>query len=106
VGSSPAVSGAPHVVDQVERVAARRAGERLGPRHRDPHARLVPCGPHLGHEDLVRLDSVERLTEAPAAFRGTILVASHDVPFLRRIGCTRWWSVDGGLHELAHPGRR
>jgi ATPase subunit of ABC transporter with duplicated ATPase domains len=49
------------------------------------------------------LDSVERLTEALAAFRGTLVVASHDVPFLRRIGCTRWWSVDGGLHEVAEP---
>jgi ATPase subunit of ABC transporter with duplicated ATPase domains len=52
------------------------------------------------------LDSVERLTEAVAAFRGAAIVASHDVAFLRRIGCTRWWSVDCGLHELVHPGRR
>ncbi|TWF78419.1 ATPase subunit of ABC transporter with duplicated ATPase domains [Pseudonocardia hierapolitana] len=52
------------------------------------------------------LDSVERLTEALAAFRGTIIVASHDVPFLRRVGCSRWWSVDDGLQELVHPGRR
>ncbi len=51
------------------------------------------------------LDSVERLTEALAAFRGALLVASHDLPFLRRIGCVRWWSVDGALHEVPEPGR-
>ena len=50
------------------------------------------------------LDSVERLTEALAAFRGTLVVASHDHPFLRKVGCTRWWSVDGGLLEIAEPG--
>jgi ATPase subunit of ABC transporter with duplicated ATPase domains len=50
------------------------------------------------------LDSVERLTEALAAFRGTLVVASHDHPFLRKVGCTRWWSVDGGLREVAEPG--
>jgi ATPase subunit of ABC transporter with duplicated ATPase domains len=50
------------------------------------------------------LDSVDRLTEALAGFRGTLVVASHDLPFLRGIGCTRWWSLDGGLHEVARPG--
>jgi ATPase subunit of ABC transporter with duplicated ATPase domains len=50
------------------------------------------------------LDSVERLTEALAGFRGTLVVASHDHPFLRKVGCTRWWSVDGGLREVAEPG--
>jgi ATPase subunit of ABC transporter with duplicated ATPase domains len=52
------------------------------------------------------LDSVERLTEALAAFRGTVVVASHDLPFLHKIGCDRWWSVDGGLHEVRRPDRR
>ena len=51
------------------------------------------------------LDSVERLTEALAAFGGTLVVVSHDLPFLRRIGCSRWWSADGGLHEAADAGR-
>ena len=50
------------------------------------------------------LDSVERLTEALLAFRGAVVVAGHDLPFLRAIGCTRWWSVEGGLHEVAGPG--
>jgi ATPase subunit of ABC transporter with duplicated ATPase domains len=50
------------------------------------------------------LDSVDRLTEALAGFRGTLVVASHDLPFLRGIGCIRWWSLDGGLHEVARPG--
>jgi ATPase subunit of ABC transporter with duplicated ATPase domains len=49
------------------------------------------------------LDSVERLTEALRAFRGAVVVASHDVPFLRRIGCTRWWNVESGLCEMPEP---
>ncbi|WP_158228161.1 ABC-F family ATP-binding cassette domain-containing protein [Pseudonocardia sp. MH-G8] len=49
------------------------------------------------------LDSVERLTEAVRAFRGAVVVASHDVPFLRRIGCTRWWNVESGLCEVSEP---
>ncbi|MHA6624596.1 ABC-F family ATP-binding cassette domain-containing protein [Pseudonocardia sichuanensis] len=49
------------------------------------------------------LDSVERLTEALRAFRGAVVVASHDLPFLWRIGCTRWWNVESGLREVSGP---
>ncbi|MBB5855825.1 ABC-F family ATP-binding cassette domain-containing protein [Amycolatopsis umgeniensis] len=36
------------------------------------------------------LASVRRLTEALLAYRGTLIVASHDRPFLKDIGITRW----------------
>ena len=34
--------------------------------------------------------SVRHLADALGNFRGAVLVASHDVPFLRSIGITRW----------------
>ncbi|MFF2650333.1 ABC-F family ATP-binding cassette domain-containing protein [Streptomyces sp. NPDC058045] len=43
--------------------------------------------------------SVRKLTSALDSYRGALLVASHDVPFLRSIGITRWMLLDGGLHE-------
>ncbi|WP_181771467.1 ABC-F family ATP-binding cassette domain-containing protein [Amycolatopsis pittospori] len=36
------------------------------------------------------LASVRRLTEALRAYRGALIVASHDRPFLKDIGITRW----------------
>lgn len=47
--------------------------------------------------------SVERLLEALRDYRGALLVASHDLPFLRRIGIGRWWSVEDGLQETGPP---
>jgi ATPase subunit of ABC transporter with duplicated ATPase domains len=38
--------------------------------------------------------SVRQLSEALAGYRGAILVASHDVPFLRSAGITRWLRLD------------
>ncbi|PSK96263.1 ATPase subunit of ABC transporter with duplicated ATPase domains [Murinocardiopsis flavida] len=42
------------------------------------------------------LHSVGQLTLALADYRGALLVAGHDLPFLRGLGITRWWSTDGG----------
>jgi ATPase subunit of ABC transporter with duplicated ATPase domains len=39
------------------------------------------------------LDSVEQLTAALAGYRGALIVASHDRPFLADIGVQRWWEV-------------
>jgi len=63
----------------------------------DPPPQLLVLDEPTNNLDL---DSVERLTEALAAFRGAVVVAGHDLPFLRKIGCTRWWSVEDGLHEV------
>jgi ATPase subunit of ABC transporter with duplicated ATPase domains len=43
------------------------------------------------------LASVRQLTGALAAYRGALLVASHDVTFLRDLGITRWLLLDGEL---------
>jgi len=38
--------------------------------------------------------SVRQLSQALGGYRGAILVASHDVPFLRTAGITRWLRLD------------
>ncbi|MGP3999785.1 ABC-F family ATP-binding cassette domain-containing protein [Streptomyces sp. 8N706] len=47
--------------------------------------------------------SVRRLTVALESYEGALIVASHDVPFLRGIGITRWVRLDGELSPL-DPG--
>jgi len=38
--------------------------------------------------------SVRQLSEALSCYRGALVVVSHDVPFLRSIGITRWLLLD------------
>ena len=38
--------------------------------------------------------SVRQLSQALAGYRGAILAASHDLPFLRSAGITRWLRLD------------
>ncbi|WP_431903169.1 ABC-F family ATP-binding cassette domain-containing protein [Nonomuraea sp. bgisy101] len=47
------------------------------------------------------LKSVEQLSQALAAYQGALIVASHDLPFLRGLGITRWLQQDrdSGLTE-------
>ncbi|WP_198676179.1 ABC-F family ATP-binding cassette domain-containing protein [Kribbella monticola] len=40
------------------------------------------------------LASVAQLTEALASYQGALVIASHDLPFLRTIGITRWLQLD------------
>jgi ATPase subunit of ABC transporter with duplicated ATPase domains len=40
------------------------------------------------------LASVRQLAQALEAYRGAVIVASHDLPFLRSIGITRWVRLD------------
>ncbi len=46
------------------------------------------------------LPSVRHLSEAVRCYRGALLVASHDVPFLRELGLTRWLRLDAALAEI------
>ncbi|KPI19901.1 ABC transporter related protein [Actinobacteria bacterium OK074] len=45
------------------------------------------------------LASVRQLTSALDAYEGALVVAAHDLPFLRSIGITRWLMLDGELRE-------
>ena len=51
------------------------------------------------------LASVRQLSEALEGYRGAILVASHDLPFLRSAGITRWLRLDreAGLTAIEPP---
>jgi len=40
--------------------------------------------------------SVRQLSQTLESYRGAILAASHDVPFLRSVGITRWLRLDRG----------
>ncbi|WP_405690821.1 ABC-F family ATP-binding cassette domain-containing protein [Streptomyces sp. NBC_01185] len=51
------------------------------------------------------LSGVRRLTSALAAYEGALIVASHDLAFLRSLGITRWLLLDAdGLRDIA-PGQ-
>lgn len=41
------------------------------------------------------LASVAQLQDALASYNGALLIASHDLPFLREIGITRWLAIEG-----------
>ncbi|HEV2260117.1 MAG TPA: ATP-binding cassette domain-containing protein [Streptosporangiaceae bacterium] len=49
--------------------------------------------------------SVRQLSQALEGYRGAILVASHDLPFLRSAGITRWLRLDreAGLTAIEPP---
>jgi ATPase subunit of ABC transporter with duplicated ATPase domains len=46
--------------------------------------------------------SVRQLSEALESYRGAIVIASHDMPFLRSAGITRWLRLDrdAGLADI------
>ena len=44
--------------------------------------------------------SVRQLSGALRSYQGALMVASHDVPFLRELGLTRWLRLDGDLVEI------
>ena len=97
--------------DRADRLASTLSG---GERFRAVLAALLLAQPApqllLLDEPTNNLDmaSVRQLSQALEGYRGALLVASHDVPFLRSAGITRWLRLDRetGLAEtgLAETG--
>jgi ATPase subunit of ABC transporter with duplicated ATPase domains len=49
------------------------------------------------------LASIRQLTSALESYAGALIVASHDLAFLRGLGITRWLTLDGELTETDPP---
>ena len=49
------------------------------------------------------LASTAQLAQALAGYRGALLVASHDLPFLQAIGITGWLRLEDGQIWAANP---
>ncbi|SEL83509.1 ABC-F family ATP-binding cassette domain-containing protein [Rhodococcus maanshanensis] len=64
----------------------------------EPAPRLLMLDEPTNNLDL---PSLAHLTSALAEFRGALVVASHDLPFLREIAATRWLELtEDGLREV------
>ncbi len=69
----------------------------------DPPPQLLLLDEPTNNLDMA---SVRQLSQALSCYRGALLVVSHDVPFLRSLGITRWLRLDrdGRLADAGPPG--
>ena len=70
----------------------------------DPPPQLLLLDEPTNNLDMA---SVRQLSQALSCYRGALLVVSHDVPFLRSLGITRWLRLDrdGRLADAARRHR-
>ena len=66
----------------------------------EPPPRLLLLDEPTNNLDMA---SSRQLAQALAAYRGALVVASHDLAFLTGIGITRWLRLDGRLTEIDPP---
>ncbi|MEU2789681.1 ABC-F family ATP-binding cassette domain-containing protein [Streptomyces sp. NPDC007100] len=64
----------------------------------DPAPQLLMLDEPTNNLDMA---SVRQLVTALDAYRGALIVVSHDLAFLREIGITRWLALDGELADTA-----
>jgi len=88
-------------------VAELSGGERLrtalaGALSAEPAPQLLMLDEPTNNLDML---SVTQLEQALQAYRGALIVASHDLDFLRELGIDRWFHVERGVGvvEIAEP---
>jgi ATPase subunit of ABC transporter with duplicated ATPase domains len=72
----------------------------------------VPRRPRPARSDALRyldFDALDVVEEALRAYRGTLVMVTHDVYFAERVGFTRRWRVGAGavteIDPAGEPGR-
>lgn len=63
----------------------------------DPPPQLLLMDEPTNNLDLA---SIRQLSTALESYQGALIIASHDVAFLRELGITRWLQLDGGITTI------